>query len=574
MRPARSHHASLLLLFAVLATTPAEAQFPLAGEILAECGRDTFPDTRWRFAGTGEFTAYCGTPLIVQVNDDDGDGIVDGGDIADVATVHDRPGGLEARLVVIDGATGAPLITGSVPLGRRMIAAADVDRDGRVEYVALRPLTDGIILLDDDGSLLWDVALPPPGLSDCPLGIADFDQDGSPEIFACATVLDIAGGVRFRGSLGRGGVDAHSSHAVDVHPSPGLELLAGNTLYAADGSVLWQAALLPDGLTGVGDADGDGAPEIFLTGTGILHVLNPLSGAELAAPLAVPSMRSLSSPLIGDFDADGLPEIFVASQTAAVAVRFVGGRLEQIWSQPINDSSCCAGASAFDFDGDGALEILHSDHERMRVFDGRTGQVLLDRYNRGQTAVEYPVVTDLDGDGAPEIVIPSCHGIGISVLECPCQSRPRRIWNQHSYHVTNVNDDATIPAVEAAPFPLPGWNVQVRGPLESCVLPVRPTRCGTCADLLEVLGRADIDILGVRQSLRGKVQAACASLDRARRNAATNQLSALLLELTAQSGQHVSQASAEEIRTCVLAFAQSQGLRVTATGHRRGRGRP
>ena len=29
-------------------------------------------------------------------------------------------------------------------------------------------------------------------------------------------------------------------------------------------------------------------------------------------------------------------------------------------------------------------------------------------------------------------------------------TRTRRIWNQHSYHVTNVNEDATIPDARIA----------------------------------------------------------------------------------------------------------------------------
>ncbi|MGH9204078.1 MAG: PASTA domain-containing protein, partial [Vicinamibacterales bacterium] len=36
--------------------------------------------------------------------------------------------------------------------------------------------------------------------------------------------------------------------------------------------------------------------------------------------------------------------------------------------------------------------------------------------------------------------------------------RTRRIWNQHSYHVTNVNEDATIPTNESAHWLIPGLN--------------------------------------------------------------------------------------------------------------------
>ena len=37
-------------------------------------------------------------------------------------------------------------------------------------------------------------------------------------------------------------------------------------------------------------------------------------------------------------------------------------------------------------------------------------------------------------------------------------ARTRRIWNQHTYHVTNVNEDGTIPVVEATNWLASGLN--------------------------------------------------------------------------------------------------------------------
>jgi hypothetical protein len=36
--------------------------------------------------------------------------------------------------------------------------------------------------------------------------------------------------------------------------------------------------------------------------------------------------------------------------------------------------------------------------------------------------------------------------------------RTRRVWNQHSYHVTNVNEDGSIPKVELPNWKQPGLN--------------------------------------------------------------------------------------------------------------------
>ena len=36
--------------------------------------------------------------------------------------------------------------------------------------------------------------------------------------------------------------------------------------------------------------------------------------------------------------------------------------------------------------------------------------------------------------------------------------RTRRVWNQHAYHITNVDEDGTIPAIESPNWTQPGLN--------------------------------------------------------------------------------------------------------------------
>jgi hypothetical protein len=72
---------------------------------------------------------------------------------------------------------------------------------------------------------------------------------------------------------------------------------------------------------------------------------------------------------------------------------------------------------------------------------------------------DAPAVADVDHDGNAEIVVCSDRmfggtiaDTGIFVIEDANDTwvDTRRIWNQHSYHVTNVNDDSTIPAQETS----------------------------------------------------------------------------------------------------------------------------
>src|SRR5206468_3491949 len=65
--------------------------------------------------------------------------------------------------------------------------------------------------------------------------------------------------------------------------------------------------------------------------------------------------------------------------------------------------------------------------------------------------VEEPVVADVDGDGDAEIVVASDGTTaGIHVFEDVASgwAPTRRIWNQHGYHITNVDEDGTIPMTE------------------------------------------------------------------------------------------------------------------------------
>jgi hypothetical protein len=152
-----------------------------------------------------------------------------------------------------------------------------------------------------------------------------------------------------------------------------------------------------------------------------------------------------------------------------------------------DDSSRVTSSSVFDFNGDGAAEVAYGDECYFRVYDGATGTVYLALPSVSRTVLENPVVADVDNDGNAEIVFvqnnhfPQCNEgdtgdtggtanwngavlnqwptgtvakdqlpTGITVLGDPTDSwvTARRIWNQHSYHVTNVLESGAIPLHE------------------------------------------------------------------------------------------------------------------------------
>ncbi|HEU4686718.1 MAG TPA: FG-GAP-like repeat-containing protein, partial [Vicinamibacterales bacterium] len=209
-----------------------------------------------------------------------------------------------------------------------------------------------------------------------------------------------------------------------------------------------------DGLNAIGNFDADPNPEIVLVTQATLWLIDH-TGAILWGPVAIPDAGSRGgAPTVGDFDGDGEPEIGVAGSRRYTVFETDGS---EKWQATIEDtSSRFTGSSLFDFDGDGRIEVVYADEDELHIFEGIEGNELLTIPNLSGTTFEYPVIADVDGDGRAEIVIAANEGSlqGVRVFEGGqgewMPTRP--IWNQHAYHIDNINDDGSIPAIEAK-----GW---------------------------------------------------------------------------------------------------------------------
>jgi hypothetical protein len=131
----------------------------------------------------------------------------------------------------------------------------------------------------------------------------------------------------------------------------------------------------------------------------------------------------------------------------------------------------------FDFLGNGKAEVVYSDEEYMRIYDGTTGNVLFKVCNTTGTLVEFPVIADVDNDGHADIVVVSnAYASGSPEYQCNdgtaiAQSgvrvfgdangtwvRTPPVWNEHAYHITNVTPDGLIPVHELPNYKQPGFN--------------------------------------------------------------------------------------------------------------------
>ncbi len=363
-------------------------------------------------------------------------------------------------------------------------------------------------------------------------GLWDLDNDGRPEILVDEMVFDAAGCL-----LNDGTALDYLQHGV-MSTIADVDLDGKPDLVRFDKIAGWDEAakqwvtkswFVPSGaqkaghvavvdlgnystLPGVGPGD---LPEVVVVSaetttynpdsTGTIRV-QALDGTVVWGPMelhhdaGVPGGHG-GPPTASDFDGDGQVEFAAAANQYYVVYdpdckaalgggsppERPGGKCDRaaamqglpdgiLWAQPSQDfSSSGTGSSIFDFDGDGKAEAVYGDECYVRVYEGHSGQVLYSAPASSGTGFELPVIVDVDGDFATEIVVartdsnlscpvtdpllpttPFVQQGGFVILRDPedlwAASRP--IWNQHAYSITHVTDDAQVPQSSQMP---PNW---------------------------------------------------------------------------------------------------------------------
>lgn len=374
-------------------------------------------------------------------------------------------------------------------------AAADIDGDGFVEIITGKT-GGGLIAFEHDGKFKWS-ATRSDGTAwttvyqSATVAIADLEGDGSPEIVVGGSVFDKDGVLRFDGGTffgANGGTYGAVSIVADLDGVMPQEIVGGRRALRADGSVYWDNGLI-DGYPAIADLDLDGKPELVVIAAGTVRIQDPTNGAILAQVM-MPGTGSGGPPTIADFDADGFPEISAANGTAYSVFEYTPGTPPTVtvkWNKTTQDgSSNRTGSSVFDFQGDGAAEVVYNDECYFRIYAGVDGTELFSVANSSATIHEFPVVVDVDGDNNTEVVVagndlnhkggsPACpygtagarHGVFVYGDKGDNWVRTRRIWNQHAYHLTNIEASGAVPVPEkpswVAPFGLNNYRQSNQG---------------------------------------------------------------------------------------------------------------
>lgn len=396
------------------------------------------------------------TPAVVDLT---GDGVPE---VIFGSTASTGGGYVEVGVLrALNGATGAELFTQTDPALRisttSAIAVGDIDNDNLPEIVACDNSGTRLICFEHDGTFKWRS----PALEAIYWGapsIADLNADGTPEIVQGRQCLDANGALLWTGTAGAGGDSVgRISFASDVDADGQLEVVAGRTVYSATGAIEFNNANLPDGLCAVANFDADAQGEIVVVSGGIVRLYDLGAGGALQQlwMASIPGGGGGGPPTIADYDADGQPEIGVAG-ASRYAVFEPTGALK--WAAVTQDgSSNRTGSSVFDFNGDGSAEVVYRDELHLRIYDGNTGAVLFQVPMSSCTWHEYVLVADVDADGNAEIVAVANNNCGfgpqrgVYVYGATNDDwvPTRRVWNQHAYHITNVDEDGGIPQFEA-----------------------------------------------------------------------------------------------------------------------------
>ncbi|MEI8255182.1 MAG: VCBS repeat-containing protein [Deltaproteobacteria bacterium] len=434
-------------------------------------------------------------PVVANLTDDNGDGRIDHNDVPDVVfnTFVGSNYWYDGILRAISGADGSRIWPAAADPGYRTtpgasIAIAELDATSPgpeiVTCTASTPSPNSaghVIILHANGTLLREIAGVPCGFS-AP-AIADMDSDGVPEI-AVRNLVFHADGTVLPGFTSvthdTGGTSADDFVAIADMNSDGVQdVVHGNSVVQLTGTDLWRRADLPLGYVAIADLDADRQPDVAVVqaSTHSVYALSGRAGLTLWGPVEVNRLPTPSGPsgggppTIADFNGDHSPDVATAGGYNYLVLDGRNGL--PLWFNPSRDtSSRVTGSSVFDFEGDGPAEVVYNDELQMRVYRGNDGTVLYAACSTSGTLWEYPVVVDVDNDDHAEIVVmannyafttcadgsPSPTGIQVFADAAGNWVRTRRIWNEHTYHVTNIDEDGNVPRVEAANWATPGLN--------------------------------------------------------------------------------------------------------------------
>jgi hypothetical protein len=432
------------------------------------------PVVAWTWTGPAGEDSVLATPLVANLDDDNGDGFVDVCDTPDIvlAAVDLPPGKLDpwpsGHLHVIDGAGGSARRLDTAIDAAINPALGDLDGDGVAEIIALQAQAPNspyqlsqrrLVALRADGELLWAGTHWQLSRGGGAIAIADLDGDGQPEVLAPEYVANADGTLRW--APPDPALAYSMPVAADLDRDGDLEVLFGGTAYTHTGFKLFDTLTVPAnrGSVAVANFDDDLEPELYVQYDGSHGVIEYGGSVKAECPTGTVELPGAGGyPVaIEDLDGDGRAELLFGYHDQLYVLGIEDDACVVRWSKKIDTIDGLSSGTAFDLLGDGTAEAIHADRSHVRLY-ADDGELLFQIPHAARESIANPVVADVDGDGAAEILIVSSEPIAgtepltitpsLVVLENDDDrfAPTRRVWNQHTYHHSDVSELGRIPA--------------------------------------------------------------------------------------------------------------------------------
>ncbi|MES9863930.1 MAG: putative Ig domain-containing protein [Candidatus Thiodiazotropha sp. LLP2] len=340
-------------------------------------------------------------------------------------------------------------------------AVADINTDGVPDIIMVEDRSRLLVAISsDDRRVLWKstVAISDYGFSSGQITLTDLENDGAPEILAGFSIYDAQG--NWIRSLQRP-VNVSSSgfispiYPVDLDLDGNKELIQGGIAYSTVGTELWRVPFSDNhgsrlAYSAFANFDADSEPEIVhveRSDTDVTVAKVSLLDSDGSFIWGPNDLQYVGQPIVGDLDGDGELEIFISGED--VLLDHMGNEQWRLSGFSRQDRYI---ATAADLQGNGRVEIVLNRNGHTRVIDALTGGEITGLYSNNPRGYTKPVVVDLDGDGKLEVVNASNRSINLSALEFDHQrSDIPTVANQILWQPNGLNDQLAVN--QNAPMP-------------------------------------------------------------------------------------------------------------------------
>jgi hypothetical protein len=281
-----------------------------------------------------------------------------------------------------DGTFAAPkLITLDTAGGESHLLAADLNGDGKLDLIS----GQHVYLGNGDGTF----QVKPFAGNDGSVAVGNFEGNGSIDVISTYPFFDNTDVTLYHGR-GDGTFQSLSTVTLPIFSQPN-----------GFGSIITSA---------VADLNGDGKPDLVVSGDGAAVLLN--TGGKFGTPDILPLDNSAVSVAIGDANGDGKPDILVGSGPDTVAVL---GNGDGTFQTPLLDPDLnitIGGGNVYqvrtvaDINGDGIPDVVRLGNGSLQVALGR-GDGSLGTFTPVESTSfnDNIFVADLNGDGIPDLVL-------------------------------------------------------------------------------------------------------------------------------------------------------------------------